>query len=151
MQPDTEGRGIPSPLILIVDDSGPLRSALRALISGAIVPCICVEAATGERAVAVAEATRPAVVVMDLKMPGMSGIEATRKIKAMLPHTQVVIVSMFEAAKFQTEAIGAGATAYLPKRVLHRELIPLLTSLLEVNGGECPMPVAERQACGDDA
>ena len=149
-QADTQAPGIVYPLIMIVDDSESLRSALRAFISGATLPCLCVEASTGEHAVALAEARRPAIVVMDIELPGMNGIEATRKIKTALPDTQVVMVSMLEAARFQTEAARAGATAYLAKPVIHRELIPLLTSLLERNGTRT-MASPEPQPARSDA
>ena len=139
----------PLPRILIVDDCEPLRLALRALISSAIVPCTCVEASTGEHAVALAEATHPTVVLMDLMLPGMNGIEATRTIKAMLPQTKIVIVSLHEAPEFQTEAARAGATVYLPKRVLQRELVPLLRSLLAVPGDACP-PATDPQPSARD-
>ena len=141
----------PSPLILIVDDSEPLRSAMRELIGAAISGCICIGASTGENGVAVARERRPAIVVMDLKLPGMNGIEATRQIKALFPDTQVVMVSLYEAAHFQTEAARAGATAFLPKRLMHRELIPMLISLLEGNGGEHALPVANTQTGGVNA
>ena len=88
---------------------------------------------------------------MDLKLPGMNGIEATRQIKALFPDTQVVMVSLYEAAHFQTEAARAGATAFLPKRLMHRELIPMLISLLEGNGGEHALPVANTQTGGVNA
>jgi DNA-binding NarL/FixJ family response regulator len=141
----------PSSLILIVDDSEPLRSAMRELICAAISGCICIGASTGESGVAVVKERRPALVVMDLKLPGMNGIEATRQIKALFPDTQVVMVSLYETAHFQTEAARAGATAFLPKRLMHRELIPMLISLLEGNGGEHPLPVANTQTGGVNA
>lgn len=141
----------PSPLILIVDDSEPLRLAMRELICAAISGCICIGASTGESGVAVAKERRPALVVMDLKLPGMNGIEATRQIKALFPDTQVVMVSLYEAAHFQTEAARAGATAFLPKRLMHRELIPMLTSLLEGNSGEHALQVANTRAGGINA
>jgi DNA-binding NarL/FixJ family response regulator len=128
-----------------------MRSALRALICTAIVPCSCVEAASGEHAVALADETHPALVVMDLMMPGMNGIEATRRIKTTLPQTQIVIVSLHEALQFQTEAARAGATAYLPKRVIHRELVPLLKSLLDGDRENCPTHAGEGQAGVGDA
>ena len=123
-------------LILIVDDSAPLRFAMRELIDGSMLACSCAEASTGEEAVELAREIAPDVVIMDLKLPGMNGIMATRRIKAVLPQMQIVMVSLFDAAHFQAEAAAAGAVAFLPKRVIHRELIPLLGRLLEGRRGE---------------
>jgi DNA-binding NarL/FixJ family response regulator len=123
-------------LVLIVDDSAPLRSAMRELIDASMLACSCAEASTGEESVELAERILPDVVVMDLRLPGMNGIEATRRIKAMLPQTPVVIVSLFEAAEFRAEAAEAGVAAFLPKRVMHRELIPILEGLLDCGHGD---------------
>jgi DNA-binding NarL/FixJ family response regulator len=120
-----------NPLVLIVDDSAPLRSAMRELINASMLACSCAEASTGEEAIVLAGEAAPDVVIMDLKLPGMNGIAATRRIKAMLPQTQVVMVSLFDAAEFQAEAAKAGVVAFVPKRVMHRELIPLLAGLLD--------------------
>ena len=123
-------------LVLIVDDSAPLRSAMRELIDASMLACSCVEASSGEEAVALAAQIAPDVVIMDLKLSGMNGIVATRRIKAMLPQSQVVVVSLFEAAEFQAEAKAAGVVAFLPKRIMHRELIPLLVTLLDNRHGK---------------
>ncbi len=135
-------------LVLIVDDSAPLRCAMRALIDASMLGCSCAEASTGEEAVALAGEIGPDVVVMDLKLPGMSGIAATRRIKASLPQSQVVMVSLFEAAEFQADAATAGAVAFLPKRVMHRELIPLLARLLDSPDGAASERAANGQAVG---
>ena len=137
-------------LILIVDDSVPLRSAMRELIVASMPACSCAEASTGEEAVELARDLGPDVVVMDLKLPGINGIAATRRIKAMLPQTPVVMVSLFDAAEFQAQAAEAGVVAFVPKRVMHRELIPLLEALLGSRNSDPAGRDARLQAGGAD-
>lgn len=121
---------------------------MRELIDASMLACSCVEASTGEEAVALAAQIAPDFVIMDLKLPGMNGIVATRRIKAMLPQAQVVVVSLFDAAEFQAEAAAAGVVAFLPKRIMHRELIPLLAALLDSRNGKPSERTAQPQADG---
>jgi DNA-binding NarL/FixJ family response regulator len=76
---------------------------------------VCGEAADGEAAVAKAVETNPHVVVMDISMPLMNGLEATRKIKRVLPQTEVVILSVHDSEQMIREAVRAGAISYLLK------------------------------------
>jgi DNA-binding NarL/FixJ family response regulator len=72
-------------------------------------------AADGAEAIAIAQELRPDVILRDLRMPNIDGIEATRQIKAILPSTQVVILTAYSDPVLQEEAEGAGAYCYLPK------------------------------------
>jgi len=67
---------------------------------------------------------------MDVDLPGITGIEATRQIKATVPSAQVVILSGHEADVYRASATAAGASAYVPKRTLQIELLPTLAALL---------------------
>jgi DNA-binding NarL/FixJ family response regulator len=83
----------------------------------------------------------PDIVLMDIGLPGMNGIEATRRIKAIAPQVRVVILSILEDPEYQADAAAAGASAYVPKRKMHTELIPILTGLLSKPGAiEEPCP-----------
>ena len=95
--------------ILIADDQQPFREGLRALFLA--VPDIEVvgEATTGAEAVALAETLQPDVVLMDIKMPGMNGIEATHTILTASPHIGVMVVTMFDDDDMVFAALRAGA------------------------------------------
>ena len=90
---------------------------------------VCAEAATGREAVAKAAEHRPDIVVMDIVMPGLNGLEATRKIRKMLPKTQVVILSLHYSDQLVQEVLDAGARSYLLKTDASRDLITAIEAL----------------------
>lgn len=116
--------------ILIVEDHEAVRSLLREWLLTAFPQSCVIEATSGEEAIAIAQARSPRVVVMDVDLPGITGIEATRQIKATVPSAQVVILSGHEADVYRASATAAGASAYVPKRTLQIELLPTLAALL---------------------
>ncbi len=103
--------------VLIADDQALLRHSLRLIVDGAGDLAVVGEAATGEEAVAETRALRPDVVLMDLRMPGCDGIEATRRITAdaELSSTRVLVLSMFELDEYVSGALRAGASGFLLK------------------------------------
>jgi DNA-binding NarL/FixJ family response regulator len=109
--------------ILIVDDHPMVRRGLRAALE--VVPDfeIAGEAATGREAVARAAALTPDVILMDLQMPDMSGIEATREILAAQPETRILVVTLFEDDDSVFLALRAGARGYVLKDADEEELI----------------------------
>ncbi len=119
-----------SPTILIVEDHQAVRNSLRDWLEAIFPQCDVVEAASGEEAVVIACARSPRVVVMDIGLPQMNGIEATRQIKAAVPTAQVVILTIYEEEAYRADAVTAGAVAYVPKRVMQTELVPTLAALL---------------------
>jgi len=117
--------------ILIVDDHEVLRKSLHSLLSSRPTEWnICGEAADGIEAVEKAKALRPDVVIMDISMPRMDGMEATRIIRRELPSSKVVIVSQNDPAIAQRQAREADAAAYVGKGDLARNLLPTLERLL---------------------
>jgi DNA-binding NarL/FixJ family response regulator len=116
--------------ILIVEDHELVRRSLREWLEHVFPGCIVVEARTGEEALAAARACAPCVVVMDISLPGMSGIETTRRIKAIQPTVQVVMLTIHEDDPYRAEALAAGVSAYVTKRKMQAELIPALAKLL---------------------
>jgi len=120
--------------ILIVEDHDAVRRSLREWLSVEFPRFRFIEAASGEAAVALAQAEMPCIVVMDVGLPQMSGIEATRHIKANLPATQVVILTILEDEAYRVDAADAGVCAYVPKRTMQNELVPALTALLSAQG-----------------
>ena len=119
-----------SPTILIVEDHSTVRKSLRDWLETEFPQCDVVEAASGEEAIVVARARSPRVVVMDIGLPKMSGIEATRHIKATLPTAQVVILTIHNDQAYRTDAKVAGASAFVPKSAMYTKLVPTLAALL---------------------
>jgi DNA-binding NarL/FixJ family response regulator len=109
--------------IAVVDDHPVYRDGLRALAARSPDLELVGEAATGLEAVELAEATSPDVVLMDLRMPGMGGIEATRRILERRPETRVLILTMSEDDDSLFAAMRAGAGGYLPKDATREELV----------------------------
>jgi DNA-binding NarL/FixJ family response regulator len=101
--------------ILLVDDHTIVREGLRALLSGRDDMTVVGEASTGTQAVELATALEPDVVVMDLTLPGISGLDATELIAGRRPETRVLVLSMHDGEEFVRPAIRAGASGYLVK------------------------------------
>lgn len=107
----------PSVRVVLVDDQPLLRSSLAMIIDAEPGLTVVGEASDGEDAIAVAEATSPDVVVMDVRMPRLDGIEATRSIcrHPQLAHTRVLVLSMFDLDEHVFQALQAGASGFLLK------------------------------------
>jgi len=112
--------------VLLADDHTLFREGLAALLSSQEGIEIVGEASSGEEALEKARELLPDVVLMDIRMPGMGGLEATRRIKEEMPHTRVVVLTVSEEENDLFEAIKAGAEGYLLKTVKSRDLIEML-------------------------
>jgi NarL family two-component system response regulator LiaR len=119
--------------VLLADDHAIVRSGVRALLATEPDIEVISEASNGAEAVAQAEAVRPDVILMDLVMPGLSGIEATRQITANLPGTRVLVLTSFAADEDVFPAIKAGAFGYLLKDSSPEELV---RAIHQVHRGE---------------
>lgn len=104
--------------VLIVDDQPPFRSVARTVVGLVGGWTVTAEAETGEDAVRLAADTHPQVVLMDINLPGIDGIEATRRVLADHPATTVVLMSSYAAADLPADAAHCGAVAYLHKEDL---------------------------------
>lgn len=109
--------------VLIADDNAQFRQGLRALLSAAAETELAGEAATGQEAIALAERLQPDVILMDISMPGLNGLEATRRILRVSPHIGVLMLTMFEDDDSVFEAMQAGARGYLLKGALKAEIL----------------------------
>jgi two-component system, NarL family, response regulator NreC len=121
--------------LVLVDDHAVVRSGLRMLLESQLDVEIEIvgEAETGEEALTCVRATRPDIVLMDIQMPGMSGIEATRRIKEAAPETAVLALTMHEDDQYFFEMLRAGAAGYVPKRAAPDELV---TAIRTVSRGD---------------
>lgn len=103
--------------VLIVDDHAMVRKGLAAFLLVKADLELAGEASNGEEALHLCEQLRPEVILMDLKMPKLDGVAATRAIKSRYPHIQVIALTSFQEKELVQEAIRAGAISYLLKNV----------------------------------
>jgi len=117
--------------ILLADDHNIMRRGLRLLLERQAGFEVVAEAADGREAAERAEATRPDIVVLDIAMPNMSGIEAAQRIRALLPQAAIVILSMHSDEGYVLRALKAGAKGYLLKDSAESDLIDAIKAVSE--------------------
>lgn len=115
--------------ILLADDHAVLRAGLRALLSREPDMEVVGEAASGTETLRKVEELRPDVVLMDISMPGMEGLEATAQIKQKHPRVKVLILTMHEDRRYLLPALKAGASGYVVKRAADVELIGAIRAI----------------------
>jgi DNA-binding NarL/FixJ family response regulator len=118
---------------LIVDDHEVVREGLRLSLSRASHIRVIGEASDGESAVALTERRRPDVVIMDVRMPGMDGLEATKLISEKVPETAVLIFTAYSERSLLSRGLESGAKGYILKEAPHQTL---LRAIEKVAGGE---------------
>jgi len=115
--------------LFLADDHAVVRSGLRMLLQAQPDMKIVGEAETGQEAIRRVVELRPDVVLMDIEMPGMNGIEATRRIKAEAPQAAVLALTMYEDDQYFFEMLRAGASGYVPKRAAPDELVSAIRAV----------------------
>ena len=116
--------------ILLVDDHAIVRSGLRRLLA-AVPGAQISEAATGREALALVRAERPKLIMLDLNLPGLGGLELLRRILGEHPEGRVVVLSMHAEALYATRALAAGAAGYLSKNASPEELVEAARRVVE--------------------
>ncbi len=117
--------------VLIVEDHTLVRSGMRALLESARNLTVVGEAGDGREAVELTDKLLPDVVLMDVAMPNLNGIEATRQIRANHPDIRVLMLSMHKDREYIFEALKAGASGYVPKDAASTELLSAIAAVVE--------------------
>ncbi|HVN19515.1 MAG TPA: PAS domain S-box protein [Dongiaceae bacterium] len=120
--------------ILIADDHAAFRRNLRSLLETRSEWRVCAEASDGEEAVLQAIKLRPQIILMDVSMPRMDGIQASRIIRQRVPESNVIIVSQNDPAVVSRQAAEVGAASYISKQSMARELFPAIERFAKRNG-----------------
>lgn len=119
--------------VLLVDDHALVRTGIRHILDEAPGIEVLAEASSGEEAVDLARSEKPDVILMDVNMPGIGGLEATRKIAAAAPDVKVIVVSVHSTDPYPSRLLEAGAQGYLTKDCSGEEIV---TAVKRVHQGE---------------
>jgi DNA-binding NarL/FixJ family response regulator len=117
--------------VVLVDDHKLVREGFRKLLESESTIEVVGEADNGRTAVELTRKLHPAVVLMDISLPDINGIDAIRQIKEIVPEAQILVLSMYSTKRFVTEALGAGAGGYLLKDAAARELIEAVRAVAD--------------------
>ncbi len=116
--------------ILLVDDVADFRNYVRSLLEEMLGPVEIREGVNGREAIVMAEQFQPVLVLMDISMPGLNGIEATRAIHQHLPDCKIIILTVHTDSAFVDLSRQAGASGYLLKNHLDQELMTALETVM---------------------
>lgn len=136
--------GEPTIRVVLVDDDARVRLVLRDLLAELTDIEVVSEAADGRAALERARECEPAIVLMDVMMSGMGGIEGTQQVRTALPSVQVIALSLHDDRRLVAAMHAAGASGYLLKSHLHEELAPALRTVAAggtwwASGSEIPI------------
>lgn len=118
------------PRVLIVDDHAVIRRGVQGILSTYPEWDLCGEADNGQDAIRLAGELAPEIVIMDVSMPGMNGLEATRIIHDVLPETKVLLLTLHSSSEFVRSAFRAGARGYVLKSDAENELVRALNVVI---------------------
>lgn len=133
--------------VLLVDDHAIMRDGIRAILSLHDDIDLVGEASEGQEAIEKTRELSPDVVIMDVAMPDMDGIEATRRIRKESPNVKIIMLTQYDNKEYVLSAIKAGAAGYVPKRALGSELV---SAVRAANRGESFLYPSAAAALIDD-
>ena len=125
---------VPPARLLIVDDHDLIRGSTQLMLEGEPDLEVVGEAVNGRHALELCRRLRPDLVLMDVRMPEMDGLTATREIKKEMPAISVLVVSAYESEDYRREAASAGATDYILKDAERRQLLEAVRAALGQRG-----------------
>ena len=120
------------PTLLIVDDDAGFRSSIKRVLQRDPDTEVIGEAANGKEAVRLARALHPGIVLMDIGMPQMNGLEALRLTKQASPDTKVIMVTIHDEEPYRTVAMAGGADGFILKKALGTDLLPTIRRLTSI-------------------
>jgi DNA-binding NarL/FixJ family response regulator len=115
--------------VVVVDDHTILRQGIKALLDNQEGIEVVGEAKDGREALKIIEETLPDVILMDIAMPGLNGLEATRRIKKKFPKTKVLVLTMYTNEEYIFQILNAGANGYLVKETAFQDLISAIKAV----------------------
>ena len=133
-----EDEGVRRARLLIVDDHDLIRESTQLMLEGEPDLEVVGEAANGHHALELCRQLRPDLVLMDVRMPEMDGLTATREIKKEMPTISVLLVSAYESEDYRREAASAGATDYILKDAERYQLLEAVHAALGKRAEGCP-------------
>jgi two-component system, NarL family, response regulator NreC len=117
--------------VLLADDHNIVRQALRLLLEASTEYQVVGEAADGLQAIQMVEELQPDVLIADIMMPAMTGLEVARRVRTLAPHTRVVILSMYDTEAYVAEALQAGVSGFVLKKSTSSDLLQALHQVQE--------------------
>lgn len=125
--------------ILIADDYKMMREDLRSLIESQDNMTVVDEAENGKKAIQLAKKLHPDVIVMDIRMPELNGIEATRQILADLPETKIIALSVYSDKRYILGMLKAGASGYILKNSVFDEIVGAIAAIVNQKKNDLPI------------
>ena len=135
--------------VVIADDHALLREGIRALLQTAGDVEVVGEAADGIEAIEACRTLGPAVILMDIAMPGLGGLEAALAVRKVSPHTRVLVLTQYDDREYVSRFLKAGAAGYILKKAAGTELVSAIRGV--ARGGLVLDPAIARDALGGDA
>jgi DNA-binding NarL/FixJ family response regulator len=123
-----QGADVLTTTVLIVDDNAEFRGRIKTLLTSEKKIQIVGEAVDGEQAILEAVRLRPDIVLMDVRMPSMNGLEAARRLTGPSSNTKVIMMSQYDIEEYKQAAAACGACDYIVKKTMMQRLIPAISA-----------------------
>ncbi|MCL4294129.1 MAG: response regulator transcription factor [Anaerolineae bacterium] len=123
--------------VLLVDDHAVFRQQVKELIAAESGIEVVGEATDGLEAITKARELKPDLVLMDVRLPGQNGLEATRQLKDEMPKVKVIILTLFDLPIYRDTALANGASDYVIKKAMFKELLPAIQRVMYTDHPEC--------------